>query len=417
MTQCITVVESVWTRIPIDRDQAELLSRIGRELASAESWWGESREREADLEERQNRTVIGLRAEVDGSYSVLFREVVGVVVLGQARIQVRPKIPRQHFNYIASSGKQLPRVSSMRATLMEGEDLASLVARWLVESVEQLLRGGLAVDYNEEREELTHVRGRLDSTATSLASLAGRVVGICEFEELGTDTPLNRLLKAACTRVASFAGFDAVVRKRARLALLRMEGVGPLRFSDYSNRVDRLTRRYKDALTLAMLVLRSSGIDTAYGRLVGSAFLISTPKIIEEGLRAILAEGLPDAEVCKRKLQLGKSGLSLSPDLVFRNGEAVGDIKYRLLGQQWDRANLYQAVSFAAGFKSKKCLVVGFKMDGVAPLPCCLLVGEVEASALAWNASEHSSPSSSAMELIGEVARWLAGPISENKVA
>ena len=82
---------------------------------------------------------------------------------------------------------------------------------------------------------------------------------------------------------------------------------------------------------LALLVLAGCGISSTAGKQVGTAFLIRTPDLIEDGMRNMLSELLPEAAITKRRLILGESGLSMNPDLVFGAGSAVGDVKYRYL--------------------------------------------------------------------------------------
>jgi hypothetical protein len=81
--------------------------------------------------------------------------------------------------------------------------------------------------------------------------------------------------------------------------------------------IDRLTRQYGPAITFAKLILDGGGVSTTVGEVHGTAFLIRTPEIIEDGLRTALSEKLPDHKISKRRLVLGDSGLSINPDPVF----------------------------------------------------------------------------------------------------
>jgi 5-methylcytosine-specific restriction endonuclease McrBC regulatory subunit McrC len=397
----IEIKESTWTEVDLTIDQALVLTRLGRELVSAEQWWGEAAPAEA-------RSAIEFRRAPNGNVSVFFREVVGVVRLGDLHIKVVPKIAESHFNFIVSHGELLPRISPLRADLASGVSLPQLVAHWCVWAVEEVLRRGLGPGYEERYAELEEVRGRLDPIATTLLIQSGRAVAACEFEELGIDTPLNRILLAACRRVAGFSEFGMTLRRRANRLVQRMEGVGPLRHSDRLARVDRLTKKYSDALVLARIVLSGGGIESTSGDCAGSAFLIRTPEIVEDGLRQLLAKLLLDTKIAKRRLRLGDSGLTLNPDLSFNGREAIGDIKYQMLSSDWHRPNLYQAVAFATGFGSSKCAIFGFVPDSSSLLPRATLVGNVHARSFGWIADEACDPVISAKLLADSVRGWLA---------
>ena len=52
--------------------------------------------------------------------------------------------------------------------------------------------------------------------------------------------------------------------------------------------------------------------------------------------------------------------MRLQPDLVFDDGYAVADIKYKLHDGTWNRADVYQITTFAAGYRSRRGALVYF---------------------------------------------------------
>lgn len=401
----VAVKESTQVELELDSDQAMLLRRLGSELAASRSWWGEDGA-------PSSRSIVDVQSRNAKLWTVTFREVVGVVRLGDLQIRVVPKISQRHFNFLVRHSDLAPRLARQQVNLDHGEDLANLVARWCVGAAERVLHKGLRVDYREERDELQQVRGRLDPIATSLAIGVGRPVAICDFEELDEDMPLNRIVKAACRLVSGSGVLSPELRQRARNVVHRLEHVGELRHEDRKARLDRLTKSYEEVLPLATMVLDAGGIQSRIGGCVGSAFLLRTPEIIEDGVRSVIADLVPELDVKKRKLVLGDSGLSLNPDLVFLKGAAVGDVKYRFLGRDWDRPSLNQAVTFATGFGAAKCGVVGFTAAPGTGAPRAVQVGVVEARSFAWDAREVAEPTDSAQEIADEIKSWLGGLMS-----
>lgn len=396
----VTAVESRRAELRLNSEQVQSLLLLGRELAAGQAWWGD------DPEVGPKSVIEAIRLAHD-SYAVTFRDVVGVVRLGDIQIRIRPKIPDHHFSYLIAKGALAPRTSVASVGVSGGEDYASLLASWCVTEAESLLRRGLRADYIGLTEELPEVRGRLDVVATALAIQSGRPTAACEFEEFSDNSSLNRIVKAACQRIAATPGLATEVRHRARRVVLRMEGVGHLLHVDRMARVTRLTKDYERALPLAHLVLRAAGVAPNIGRLSGRAFLVRTPEIIEDGLRSLLSSRLAPVEVRKRRISIGASGFTMNPDLVFGEGVAVADVKYRYFSDKWHRASLYQAVAFAAAFRCQSCAILGFAGSG-GQTPASVSVGDIVARAFAWDADGDADPSASADRLVGEVGQWLA---------
>jgi 5-methylcytosine-specific restriction endonuclease McrBC regulatory subunit McrC len=229
---------------------------------------------------------------------------------------------------------------------------------------------------------------------------------ICSFQEFTEDNMLNRVVKAACLKVARMDIIDAAVKARARRVAHRMDGVGAIQPNDLRVRVDRLSANYTRLLSLSLLVLAGLGLTVAAGRHIGTAFLIRTPELIEDGLRSILTDGLQDIQVAKRRLMLGDSGLSINPDLVFGSTLAVADVKYRMLGKDWSKPDLNQVVTFATGFRTHSAAVLGFS-SGEGFLPRPVSVGDVRVRAFAWEARLDSAPRTSAIALATDFREWL----------
>jgi hypothetical protein len=129
--------------------------------------------------------------------------------------------------------------------------------------------------------------------------------------------------------------------------------------------------------------------------------------MVELGLRRVLARQLtPVWKVEKKGLQLAPSSLTLNPDLVFADGAAVGDIKYKLAATDWRRADLYQVVAFATGFRAASSVMVDFSRELSEELPS-LQVGAVHVSHATWPALDDLSAEEAASETGHRIAAWL----------
>jgi 5-methylcytosine-specific restriction endonuclease McrBC regulatory subunit McrC len=394
------VVESKRAELHLNQWQFHALRAVGTELASSRSWWGSA-------EVLADRSIVDVVPIGGEKYAVTFRDVVGVVRLGDLQIRVQPKISEKHFSYLVRRSRLAPRVATASASVDAGANYASLLALWCVAEAEALLRKGLRSDYNEVVDELLEVRGRLDVVATMLAVHSGRAVALCEFEELNHDSALNRIVKAACQLIAGSPEIATDIRRRARSVALRMESVGHLQNEDGKASVTRLTVSYGRVIPLARLLLQAGGVTSRLGALSGKSFLLRTPELIEDAVRNILAERIGGIDVRKQRRLLGSSGITINPDLVFGGGLAIGDVKYRFLSNEWRRESLYQVVSFATGFHSRRCAIFGFTSESNQKIPVEVPVGVVLARAFAWNSSADLSPSASEDDLVSAVVAWL----------
>lgn len=395
-----TAIESTPVELQLDTVQLTLLRALGRELAANSVWWGRQ-------QVTNDKSVVEVRLLGDDKYSVKFRDVVGVVRLGGLQVRVKPKIPELHFSYIIRRSEVAPRTASADSSVGAAAEYFRLLALWCVKESEALLRRGLRVDYAEYSDELEEVRGRIDVIPTAMLNYLGQPLAFCQFEELGEDTPLNRVIRAACQSIAAHPRFDVDIQRRANRVVSRMESVGRLKAADRYVRLSRLTLSYHRVLPLAKLILQGSGVSARVGDYTGTAFLLRTPELIESGLRNIISGGLHEIGVRKQRLLLGDTGMSINPDLVFGDIIAVGDVKYRYLGPDWDRTSLYQAVAFASAFRTQRCAIFGFT-SGVGgktlkPVP----IGDVLARSFAWDASQDMLPNESEKMLLTEIRDWI----------
>ncbi len=402
MKREISTSEDVPLTISLSEAEAQTLSGLGRELSAKAAWWG-------DKEIPTDRSVIKVVEQPGGRYRVTFQDVVGMVRVGDLQVNVLPKIPSTHFWHIVCHSELAPRISSAPVAVSEGLALIELLARWCVEAAEKLLRVGLRKDYKENLDELDEVRGQIQALETAERVYRGAAVAVCRFEELSEDTSLNRIVKSACERIARLGIVSQPVRGRARRVVYRMDGVGSTLYTDMRVRLDRLTMSYSRVLPLSLLVLNGCGISAAYGKVQGLAFLIRTPELVEDGLRSILASGIPTRRVAKRKLLLGGSGMSINPDLVFGEDLAIGDVKYRRLSGDWHKPDFNQIVTFATGFRSQYALLIGFCDSTTSILPRPVKIGPVHTKAFSWVASPQSTPASSGVLLVTQVSSWLKG--------
>ena len=398
------ITETTETPLALSPGQAAALEASGRRLASTKLWWGER----AGDKEQSEPTVIRCRPLGGGSYAVRVTDAVGIVVAGDMQIVVEPKIDIRHFLYLLNASGKLPKIDPAKGAADADASFWQLVARWYVDQLQHVVQRDLVRDYRESEAQLSLARGRLLSLPTARSYYQGVPRPTCRFEDFDIDTPLNRILKAAATTVAASSQLPGELRRKARALLRPFDEVGELRADDLAAGLERRNAWYADALSLARSVLIGQGRALSAGPQAAWTFLFRTPYLIEQGVRQVLVGALSDWGLAKETRRMMPSSLSLTPDLVVNDGLAVVDIKYKLAGAGWNRADLYQAVAFAAGFRTQEAAVIGFAKVTSPPLPA-VRVGEFGVTSFTWRALAAVAPSDAAAELIGDVTAWLRG--------
>ncbi len=387
--------------IDLTADEAAALTGIGVRLASKKAWWG-TPDDEPDAGER---SVVQVRP-LGERWRVRVVDAVGVISVGSLQLVVAPKIPATHLFFLFEKSGAFPRLDDGAAAVEAARTLWDLVARWLVNATERLLRVGLVRDYVERTAALERVAGALDVVPTARHYYAGRREVECRFDEFGLDTALNRVLVAALRSVAASPLLEADLRQRSLRLMARFEDVDPMSPRDLQTDVDRRTRHYRTAISLARHVLRGLGRELTEGSDVAWSFLIRTPELVEAGVRQVLAERLGRGRVTKEGRQLAGTTLTFNPDLVFDGGVAIGDVKYKLSSGDWSRPDLYQTIAFAEAFGATNGVVVRFRRSDVAAAPP-LVVGTQSIREVAWLADDAIDPIDAAMALADEIQAWL----------
>jgi 5-methylcytosine-specific restriction enzyme subunit McrC len=174
------------------------------------------------------------------------------------------RIPVRNLWLLMLYASELTRVRGAFDALVEDDldNLPDLVARLLANAVERRRRRNLSRGYRHRDMELTRVRGRIDVLTTEARRLISRGEVFCRFEEQTTDTPRNRLIRAALDLMARLVGDkDLAYRCRSLAADLARSGVGGVRPSRADMAADQIGRN--DAGDRFMVGLAKLAFDLA----------------------------------------------------------------------------------------------------------------------------------------------------------
>lgn len=395
------LTESVETAIELSEQQAKALDSLGKELSRSKAWWGST-----DSEEHVERRVIELRMRSRGDYLCTIRNAVGVVAVDGIRIFSKPKIPMEHFVYIAKhSFLGDGRTADSETSVADGQSFLDLIAVWLVNSALSVLRQGLSLDYESRTDPIRYATGRIDPVRTSLNLLKGNIEVQSEYQERTPNSPENRILASAIKLISpDLLGTPELSRSFAQLRR-EFQGIEAVRFADLMLQPRSFPARYRQPVELARALLLHAGISLSAGHRSARSFLVRTPELIEEGIRQILRRELSPVGVRAGGKVLLPTSLRVKPDLLLARPPFTADVKYKKFGSSWDRRDLSQAVFFAESFNSPIAAVLGFSNGhhGLPEVP----VGRIRVTPLSWDVSKNSSPQESAQKIARSVLRWL----------
>jgi 5-methylcytosine-specific restriction enzyme subunit McrC len=174
------------------------------------------------------------------------------------------RIPVRNLWLLMLYASDLTRVKGTFDALVDEDidDLPDLVARLLANSVERRLRRNLTRGYQHREMVLTRVRGRINILTTEARQLLSRGEVSCRFDELTSDTPRNRLVRAALDLMVRVVRSDELRQRcRALTSSLANAGVGCGRPSRADLALDQIGRN--DSSDRFMMALARLAFDLA----------------------------------------------------------------------------------------------------------------------------------------------------------
>ena len=130
--------------------------------------------------------------------------------------------------YASQLYRELP---ASRRVEMENapDDIPTLIAEILANAVERRLRRNLSHGYQRREADLNRVRGRIDLLSTERRQLLQKGSVACVYEELTVDTPRNRYVRIALSRIANVVSKlvdHSDIERRCRDMVFRLERAG-----------------------------------------------------------------------------------------------------------------------------------------------------------------------------------------------
>ncbi|WP_294289603.1 restriction endonuclease [uncultured Sphingomonas sp.] len=310
------------------------------------------------------------------------RGVVGVIATQGCALEILPKIDVAGGSDIETTGNIRQRLVHMLAVALDlkidagqvtaldwqRETLLEILIRLFSEKLVDAVRQGMPRRYVEHADDLPTLRGRLNVTRqfTALAVEPSRLA--CRFDALTPDIALNRIMKAAVTRLSRIARTTDNQRRLRELAFAYADiadvPVSALRWDEVT--LDRTNARWRELLSLARLLLGERFQTTSAGGSDGFSVLFEMNTLFEEYVARMLKRALADTDL--RVVSQGgrlycletddRRGLfQTRPDILVKRGDEVVqviDTKWKRIAARIDdpkqgvsQADVYQMMAYS----------------------------------------------------------------------
>jgi hypothetical protein len=395
------LIESSPKVLELNPEQVAALDVLSEELAGSREYWGS---KPVSDDGKSTSRIIRVESTRDGKYWVTVLDAVGALAIPGMNLIVKPKIPEDHFNYIATRGLTSEgRFSKGSLSLGKGVTFQDAVHLWFIQELEHVVSYGLSRDYIQQQDQIQYVRGSVNQLTTSLNFARGVVAVDCRFNEFETDHSLNRVLKGALRAVIARGSSNPEFQLRASRLDRVMREISLPTPSDLVASRRNIRPMDTDAFYLATEVLKSHGRTLSAGTSSSKSFLYKTPLFIERGLRQILQDGLRPIKVSNQGKQLSPTNLIVNPDLTIARPPFTADVKYKKVKDGWIRQDLAQAVFFAAAYNSPIAAVLSFGTSDVS-LPE-VPVGDIKVSSVLWKID--IEPELAAEQIVKKFLAWV----------
>lgn len=321
---------------------------------------------------------------------------VGVMQVEGLQLEILPKIENEGarearaalVTMLAYAGDIPLRLRDLAALLERHADLGELLAAVFAQRLlEELIRGPERA-YVSRRENVAFLRGKLAVRKHLMVNAAHRERFLCDYDELASDTPLNQVLRAACTLLSNIA------RARGTLDLLErclvvLDDVSDVVVTPESlGRVvlTRQSQRFAVLLEFCRMLFAGNAPTSQGGARQTFSLLFDMNKVFERFVAGFVAREviprMPDgwrAHVQARGrtrflLRAGDRGvLRLQPDLLLERPDGklvVVDTKWKRLlpGRErssLSREDLYQLYAYTQRFDAARSILLFPHVDGV----------------------------------------------------
>lgn len=359
----------------------------------------------------------------EGLYDLTPSSFVGAVDLGTVALEIRPKVPLDRLLFLISYALDPKAWHETAFDLQAESSLVEAVIPGFIHHVAKAFRRGLLQGYRTEEEALATVRGRIRFDEQTRKRFGIFPPIEVRFDDFTEDIEENRLIRAAIERL----GRLKLRSNSSRITLRRFTAtLAPVSLVEYDSRnlpeihYTRLNERYRDAIELAKLILRSSSLEFRHGDVRGTSFLVNMNKVFENFVVVALREALGLTErafpqgASNKGLRLDQAArITLEPDISWWEGRRctfVGDVKYKRISyEEIKNPDIYQLLAYAVATDLPGGLLIYAAEGAAEPNTYTVRYGDQELEVVTLDLSKSSEEILSRIQwIVSRIARLRA---------
>lgn len=348
-----------------------------REFETAERVSLSFEERDALLGLDADLTITPVRGAED-AYNVRPSFRVGAMQVGDLAVRIRPKVDISRVMFLLSYAFDPKHWRDSGFAFDEDVDLLEAMLPGFLAKLHTAFGRGVLQGYRVEEEALSTVRGRIrfDDQIRYRQGLFPPIE--VRFDEFTEDIEENRVLKAAIERLRHLRLRSPKMRTQLGRNAQLLENVAHVeyprgRFPEFT--WTRLNNRYRPAVQLSELILRSRSWDLRHGHTSATAFLVDMTDLFENFVVTALREKL---HLDAARFPQGAKGrglwldqdrrVRLKPDISWwEAGEClfIGDAKYKRINVPGVKhADIYQLLAYCVATELPGGLLIYAKGEG-----------------------------------------------------
>ncbi|MBZ9864225.1 McrC family protein [Mesorhizobium sp. CA15] len=317
------------------------------------------------------------------------QQVVGMLAAPGVTLEILPKIDgadsdgatRRSLIHMLAAVIDLEIADGAITDLdWQKDDLLEILIRLFCDQLFKALHRGMPRQYVEHEDDLAAIRGRLvlKRQFTTLSVTPQKLA--CRFDELSPDIALNRIMKAALSRLSSIARSPLNQRRLAELAFAFSEistvPVAQLPWDRVA--IDRTNRAWAQPLELAKLLLGRRYQNTSGGEGRGFSLLFEMHTLFEEFVGRKVRQALSKTKYAVSlqgptdhaltDYHSGRRSFLTRPDIIVsRDGNPVLiiDTKWKRLSSEIDdqkhgvsQADVYQLMAYAHVYRCDRLMLL-----------------------------------------------------------
>jgi 5-methylcytosine-specific restriction enzyme subunit McrC len=307
------------------------------------------------------------------------RGTVGVLAAEGCSLEILPKIDAADGNEenIADTRRRLVHMLALAIDIKidagqvtaldwQHESLLEILIRIFSEKLVDAVRQGMPRRYVGHEDDLPALRGRLNVTRQFAKFAANPARLACRYDTLSSDIALNRIMKAAITRLLRIARSAANQHRLRELSFVFADitaiPVAALRWDDVV--LDRTNARWRELLNMANLLLGERFQTTSAGEGSGFSLLFEMNTLFEEYIGRMVVRALSGTHLKVVRqggrmycLESDAGGLfQTKPDILIKDGSKVVqviDTKWKRIAAHLDdkkrgvaQADVYQMMAY-----------------------------------------------------------------------